>query len=54
MAKQEIKQEVCDENKENKKATVHQKIFNNRNNFWRMLQKNRQTDEDETNNNETT
>ena len=38
-----------------KKKRLHvEKIFNDRNDFFRMLNNNRSTDEDETNNNETT
>ena len=40
--------------KKKKKTTAHQKIFNDRNDFFRMLKNSRLTDEDETNNNETT
>ena len=46
---------MCDENKEKEeKMTACQKIFNDRNDFFRMLNNSRSTDEDETNNNETT
>ena len=44
---------MCDENKEKNEMPV-KKIFNDENDFFRMLYNSRSTDEDETNNNETT
>ena len=49
--------EVCDENKEKEKEKKRlrvEKNFNDRSDFFRMLNNSTSTDEDETNNNEST
>ena len=48
VAKQEIKQEVCDENKENKKMTAGQKYFNDRKESIRLPNTNEEGYRDKT------
>ena len=46
---------MCDENKEKEKKQLSvEKNFNDRSDFFRMLNNSNSTDEDETNNNEST